>query len=1000
MKFRTLSLTLIAGFCLAFTATAAQASPTNLPAKFDASKHVRVDPALKKKPGFEVQVSSLEPKILAAGQAQHLNVYEVFLLKGTEKVEGKFGPAKANELYELWKKQPGFPSQNFLLIVVVRDNVNPKLWSVGCELGSGPKGLIGTNGLTAAVQDEFGALKATGDYNAFSVALVKNVSNRIFKAAVTQPKPQPTNPQPQPTRPQPQPQPGPVASNNGGGHGGLIVLLVIGGLVVVGGGIGIAVYMSSQKKKLQAELAQPIKDWNNYKNTIRPSLDGLARKFPAGMINGDWKFAGISEDQYKAAVSQVAQANAQASLADAQDADIQALIAGGKLRQLKGKLTEQTVGNTNQTAVQLAAGVEAHVNAASSGFQKLWDAIGNAKANADSIRAKVKTIDASRAALEATGLSFAPYQGEYDTIEGGIEEFLKQVNGDQANGVYGDPMGGEAQSAAELQKVSALNETIGKAVALKGELPGVEKTVAAATERTATLRKTNVEYKLAGKHTGPATYSLTEEGGNPDASLANAAKRVAEMSAALNDGKVPAAEQAKADALAAAGHANQIVDNVLAAQKRVENEAPSLQAQLGAQSNGFDKLLAVYGAGNFLAAAAGLAAFGWRVSLRTKRVAVNTSLTNNRDLVTDNTVETVNAAVAAATKFEAEFAQPQLVFSTLEANGKSYDAGLNSAQAAIDADVEAARKGAAEAVAALGSACDNASATINDPVVSQGPKSVLATAEAVLASLKRDLQSTKPAYRSIHTRADSERVAVEQAHVNAEAEIAQAHAQADLTAARASLLTYAARRYVVPVNGYYYGQNILCDTSAALAHQTNAELYFQSGQYDLMEAELAAMRQAQYDADLYAWYLTMQLMADSQDRMAQRYAYDMGFANGMAFDAWQQQRVAGGYNYQDNWNPTPVDQWTPSPEPQPTNGGVDFNNSGSAGDGNTGWTPNTDPDTGYQVNDNPSNDTPAQDDWSPSDDSSSNDTGSSWEPDSTPDTSDTSDYGAGGDGDF
>src|SRR5262249_27345332 len=151
-------------------------------------------------------------------------------------------------------------------------------------------------------------------------------------------------------------------------------------------------------------------------------------------------------------------------------------ITGEALKATEIDLLKGLVKEENVTGMELVNIMNGEVKGVIGAFEGIKTSSETAKANADNIRASVKSIDAARKNLEAAGLSFAPYQATYDTIESNVAAFVARIVGDPEKGIYADPEGAKDDSEAEKAKVDKLLATINKAIALKKEEPVVAET--------------------------------------------------------------------------------------------------------------------------------------------------------------------------------------------------------------------------------------------------------------------------------------------------------------------------------------------------------------------------------------------------------------------------------------------------------------------------------------------------------------------------------------------
>jgi len=140
--------TLLLVVAFASPAHAQGAGSTWLP-DFDKDKHVYVDPQLQGSVPELEQLSQLEQRVADEGRKNGLAIYVIATEAGSENLPARYsgdryswprwGQAKRDELVLLWQNKPGFPKDNYLIIVWVRFQVNKDLHnSIGAGAGSKP----------------------------------------------------------------------------------------------------------------------------------------------------------------------------------------------------------------------------------------------------------------------------------------------------------------------------------------------------------------------------------------------------------------------------------------------------------------------------------------------------------------------------------------------------------------------------------------------------------------------------------------------------------------------------------------------------------------------------------------------------------------------------------------------------------------------------------------------------------------------------------------------
>ncbi|MDZ4836363.1 MAG: hypothetical protein SGJ27_21525, partial [Candidatus Melainabacteria bacterium] len=131
---------LVAALLIAFMAVAspalAQSSQTWLP-DFSPSRHVYVDPQLSNNRQAPVNFTGLEARLLQEGQKHGLQVFVVATEGGSDLLNATIPSRDAlDKLILKWQARPGFPSDNYLIIMWVRRADNPNKGSVAANGGN------------------------------------------------------------------------------------------------------------------------------------------------------------------------------------------------------------------------------------------------------------------------------------------------------------------------------------------------------------------------------------------------------------------------------------------------------------------------------------------------------------------------------------------------------------------------------------------------------------------------------------------------------------------------------------------------------------------------------------------------------------------------------------------------------------------------------------------------------------------------------------------------
>src|SRR5262249_10080393 len=117
-----------------------QSQETWLP-EFNPSQHVYIDPRLSDSQ-FAVSLPGLETQLAEKARPHGLAIYVIATEQGNERLPtgAKWGVLKVNELEARWTQRPGFPVDDYLIIVWVRFKNDHEHGSVGATGGSRLKG--------------------------------------------------------------------------------------------------------------------------------------------------------------------------------------------------------------------------------------------------------------------------------------------------------------------------------------------------------------------------------------------------------------------------------------------------------------------------------------------------------------------------------------------------------------------------------------------------------------------------------------------------------------------------------------------------------------------------------------------------------------------------------------------------------------------------------------------------------------------------------------------
>jgi hypothetical protein len=702
------------------------------------------------------------------------------------------------------------------------------------------------------------------------------------------------------------------------------------GIAVVAGIVVFVVRRVSAGNAAKEAYTQATKKTKPITDNVATQVDTLMNSYD-GLAQGTKKYTPGTKDEalYKAALVVAGDYFSHAEALKAYQAKIDAAVAKGDYvtanalvegsieitgDEIPAERRTATSGKSKKESIpyaKLVSTIGAEFESANQTFANLSSSLQKTMNNKKVIDEDLKKIDANKTAVVAAGISFAPFQAEYDAISTGVAAFVKKV--------FGAPITAFEESETLKTRVAALSTALATVMELKKTQVSVATKVEEARTKVTDTRAKTCEFE----YTGTASATFTLKGVGVDEALAEADAQVKALGVALEGGKVEDASKAKEAALAAAAKASNTVDAVLKAKASVEVDAPALWVQFGNDAPAIASIKALYGAQDFVTAnyaVESLKELGKLVTVRdnTKRAvgqAANWVSDNTRNLLasacrsvdnvsTQTTGANVNweAVAKAANAAEAEFTK---VNDSLVADGKVLD-------------------GFKHEVATLRQEFDAAQVDAGNPDADQGPngaKAMLGPVASKLATLEGfTAAATKQNWADLTSQTNSTRGTVQKAHNAAKAQIAEAaQYDAQIREVEDKYGTMEAADYGIrnPRARKTYRPGVSINSapqySAYQAHLDAAETYRRQRQWDRMEQELAYSR-AQLDMmNTWMWWNTWNMMTISRDPWAQQYAYDQGFRDGQSYDTYHTHVTSTpGYDPDAGYEPTPVSQWTPS----------------------------------------------------------------------------------------
>ncbi|MDR3613771.1 MAG: hypothetical protein P4L53_09390 [Candidatus Obscuribacterales bacterium] len=916
---RRLLLPLMAVFAmLTLSPMAAYAAASVWVPDFNSGQTVYVDPALSNDSQYPVRLDGLESKLQDAGQKEGVHYFFIYEKSVPEaQIPPQYGKQYAewqlDDVANRWAGKAGFSSKDSVVILLVRSAKNPNAFSYAADSGSQWQQAGLTKSYYTNVLAGIKKSYLPGDPSGFALAVAQDSSSHIGAVNAQ------------------------VAS--AAAHKAFVshLPLYIGIFLALALLAGYSIFMLvrfGKAKKLLADLLADLQPKFDSFNQVSMKIQNSYMGFLSDQRGWQGKLTGVTQKKFSAAVASYSDLTIQRQVAlDLLAAGQKALESAsmfkvGALTTAYDNLTSTPVVITGDeiefkkitdafgglvskktfTPEQLFANLNSLFTTSNSLLSEIYDAFESANANKTAIADALKAASELQPEIEAVGLSFAPYLTAYND--------LVARAGTTVAGISSDPVSAVSGSTSLRSDAEKLKASIQQAVSLKKDVLTVSTAIADARTEIAAKRAVAVDFTFVSS-ADPATFAFAEEGYNPDTVLAQADGSLKSFSDALGAGRVEEAQSAKAAALASVTAALALVASSLAAKKAVEEKVPVLSATFSDYA-ALSKVGVLYKAQSFVGAAAILSALESLTELENNGAMLSASAAKNPKLsdVTLSKVTTLSARIADVVS---AYKGPSFDGARAQALHDTVAQEFEGAQDAIAAD-EKVFKSASDAVASFRAAYSQAVNVVNDSRVGQHRRDSLSTLNGTLTSLTAAVQFTVGASKDWSTveadavasksQVDSLKAA---AQGDIDAAVADAKALAELQDAERELAGYGSRRYVRTINNYSFGGNVFFDASRPTSQLSLAQQYYHARNYSAMRQAIAEMQEEAYQADTYAWWLTMELMSESNNVMAQRYAYELGYRQG-GYDSWYGNHIGSGIDYNQPWEPTPDTNWEPSHE--------------------------------------------------------------------------------------
>lgn len=582
---RMLTLVVVLFFAAIAQPASAQSGQLWLP-EFDAGKHVQVDPKLKNHRSYPLDLQALEATAVNAGEKHGLAIYIIATEARSDPSGADIAIPALEDLSARWQSRPGFPKDNYLILLWVRYSDIPNKGEVAAQGGNrfSDYNMLGgyfDDPNSGPVIPNLRRYMPQDPVGAFS-GILSSVNRDIdtWKAG--------------------------EASRAAAAERAKVMPYYIGGGVsgalLIGLIIFLALRFSGRKKKALAAKAE-----------FDAKLAAADERYVQlngsylGFLNdqGDWqsKFKGKTLASFTKACKDYADFGSRHKKAKELSAAADKAIksAGwpriGKLDEALAILTSTTVSVTGEdlplehatlfgglvekadyTPPQLLAAMEELFDRTNKALAGIVAAFEGAKKNRSDIEGLLAQIEDIKPELTAAELVFAPYEKSHAEIKTGQAGFIAILTS--------DPLEAFAGSEAVESLTETLKAALKRAISIKTSLPGVLEKLDAVTSKTAKQRGivAAYAYQLIESEKAPegdaTNFRLDEKGGNPDPIVKTGRDRLAKSHEHVYAGQLDEADKAKADAIELASEASTLIDDVVAAKAFVEGKVTPARTTL------------------------------------------------------------------------------------------------------------------------------------------------------------------------------------------------------------------------------------------------------------------------------------------------------------------------------------------------------------------------------------------------------------------------------------
>ncbi len=614
-----LALLMLAVLALPGTAQAQQ-SPTWLPA-FDAATHVYVDPALQNHPTAPVDFKGLSREVEALQKVHGLQVYIVATQSNYDISRPGPAPNYVNQVQSAWSGRSGYPHNDALVIVWVRNTDNTQKMSVAAYSGS----KLVSYGFDHNVwSDPNGPLRSAlkqhmpGNPHAGLVQIVQNVNTKVTQtiasraqaekdriARAEQAERDRVARAEQDERDRIAAQQRAIEDAENAKQMQFYAAIGIPSALVIGLLIFLTLTFRRKKAAAQEVLEARRTELQNaghwyvqleeaYLGFLKRQTDWQKRFDPKGKTAKEFgeaiKWYAELTTRKLAAADMFARAEssfngARWPLWSGLDKAIAILsteevtVSDKVLSIEEADLFKGLVEEKKYAPADLLKDMEELFKKTNTALAKIKKSMEGSEQNRKDIVELLKKVDELKGKLPASKLTFEPYQARYDQIAKERDDALAKVDA--------DPLAAFEGTEKVERDIEALCADMEKAIEIKAQLIGTENEIEGAEKRVKEVRGQKAGYAYPSEEKGktvevPAdakeNFLLSENGNNPDAKTTEAREHLTKAHTAVGAGRLAEAQEEKSRASEAAAAARKVVDTVLAAKKYVEGFVPTARA--------------------------------------------------------------------------------------------------------------------------------------------------------------------------------------------------------------------------------------------------------------------------------------------------------------------------------------------------------------------------------------------------------------------------------------